>query len=329
MKFDVITIGGITEDIMFYVEDMKVLKNPNKFGSKTLLAFEDGNKIISDQQVVYTGGGGGANTAISFARLGLKTGLIAALGQDQTAVSSLNKLSKEKINTSFIKQFKGSWSGLSLVVTGKNQDEHIIFSHRAANEKLKIKAGDYKNLKTVWFYLASLSGPFWKGNLKDIFNLAAKKNSLLAWNPGAAQIHEGVEFLKPYFKKTDVLIVNREEAISLCLSKSRKLNQIKDLLAALADFGPNIIAITNGAEGAWVLDKGQIYFESGLPVKVVNSTGAGDAFGSSLIGGLILYKNDIAKALKLALIRSSIVVTEIGAQEGLLKIAEIKSKYKI
>ena len=194
--------------------------------------------------------------------------------------------------------------------------------------------------------MASLSGPFWKSNLKEIFALAAEKNSLLAWNPGTAQIREGVEFLKPYFKKTDVLIVNREEAISLCLSKGKKLNQIKNLLVTLTDFGPSIVAISNGDKGAWVinksstflqgikpckkvLDKGQIYFEPGLPVKVVNSTGAGDAFGSSLIGGLILYKNNIVQALKLALIRSSMVVTKVGAQEALLKIVEVNSKYKI
>jgi len=33
MRYNIVAIGGITEDIMFYVEDMKVLKNPNKFGS--------------------------------------------------------------------------------------------------------------------------------------------------------------------------------------------------------------------------------------------------------------------------------------------------------
>lgn len=329
MKFDITTIGGITEDIMFYVDDMKILKNSSKFGSKTLLAFETGDKIISDRQVVYTGGGGGANSAVSFTRLGLKTALIAALGADQTAVASLRRMAQDKINTSFVQQFKNNWSGLSLVVTGKNKDDHVIFSHRAANEKLQIKAENYKKLETDWFYLASLSGQSWKRNLKEIFILAFKNHSLVAWNPGVAQIKEGVKFLKPYFKKTDVLIVNREEAIDLCLSANKKLNQIKDLLTALIGFGPRIVAITDGAKGAWVISQGQIYFEPALKVKPVNSTGAGDAFGSSLIGGLILYKHNIAKALKLALIRSSYVVTKIGAQEGLLKINAINSKYKI
>lgn len=329
MQFNVISVGGITEDIMFYVDDMKILNNPSKFGSKTLLAFEDGDKIISDKQVVYTGGGGGANTAVSFARLGLKTGLIAALGTDQTAISSLRRMAQDKINTSLIQRFKNSWSGLSLVVTGKNKDDHVIFKHNAANEKLQINNKSYKNLETGWFYLASLSGQSWKRNLKEIFTLANSKNSLIAWNPGAAQINEGIKFLKPYFKKTDVLIVNREEAISLCLSGNKKLNQIKDLLLFLVSLGPRIVAVTDGAKGAWVINKGQVYFEPAVHVKVINSTGAGDAFGSSLVGGLILYKNNIAKALKLALIRSSHVVAKIGAQEGLLTIAQVKAKFKI
>jgi len=56
-----------------------------------------------------------------------------------------------------------------------------------------------------------------------------------------------------------------------------------------------------------------------LDRKVVNATGAGDAFGSGFISGLILYKGNIKKSLQLGMLNSNSVVTSMGAKHGLLK----------
>ena len=73
MKYDVITIGGITDDIMFYTDEMQVIKNRQRFGSQVLFAFESGGKIVSNREVIYTAGGGGANSARRFSPLGFRT----------------------------------------------------------------------------------------------------------------------------------------------------------------------------------------------------------------------------------------------------------------
>lgn len=330
MKYDVITIGGITEDIMFYLDRPLVLKHCRSENGKTMMAFEAGEKITSDREVFYTGGGGGANAAVSFARLGLKTALVAALGTDQTAKLSLERLKKEKINISLIQSHKNSWSGLSLVVTGKDKKEHIIFSHRAANEKLNVSLiKPLSKASASWVYLASLTGALADKNIKTVFNWKNKLGCKIAWNPGANQLKQGFKFLKPFLMSTDALIVNYQEALKLTgESKAKKPDNTKDLLYHLVMLGPKIVAITCGKDGAWVKEGNKIYFEPALKVKVLNTTGAGDAFGSSLIGGLILYQNDITASLKLALIRSSRVVAKIGAQQGLLSIKEVKNEYK-
>src|SRR3989344_1572639 len=98
MKYDVITIGGITDDIMFYTDEMQVIKNRQRFGSQVLFAFESGGKIVSNREVIYTAGGGGANSAVSFARLGLRTGILAALGDDLVSNEIIAKLKKDKVN---------------------------------------------------------------------------------------------------------------------------------------------------------------------------------------------------------------------------------------
>ena len=318
MKYDVITIGGITDDIMFYTDEMQVIKNRQRFGSQVLFAFESGGKIVSNREVIYTAGGGGANSAVSFARLGLRTGILAALGDDLVSNEIIAKLKKDKVNLDRLQRIRQTRTGLSFVITGSHKNEHIIFSHRAANEKLNLNSKHFSSLKTDWFYLTSLSGPYWRKNLELIFNQASKNKIKVAWNPGGTQLKSGYKNLKKYLALTSVLILNREEAMELVFNSGCKVKNTKKLLQILSQIGPKVVSISDGIKGAHVYSDGRYYFRKALSVVGVNTTGAGDAFGSSLVGGLILYQNDLKKALDLAIIRSNYVVREIGAQEGLL-----------
>ncbi len=314
---------------MFHTDDLQVINNPKKIGSAKLFAFEVGDKILSDQEVLYTGGGGGANTAVSLAKLGLKTALVGAVGDDSSAAKLIRRFKQERLDLSHLQIIKHYWTGLSFVIFGGPKNDRIIFRHRAANDRLRLLAKDFSKIKTPWYYLTSLSGSLAKANQDVVFAASAKNKVLVAWNPGAAQLKTGWRALKPYLKLTAVLILNREEAQELVLSSGEKNNKIAAMAKILSSAGPKIVSISNGPKGAYVYSGGQLLWEPALNLKPVNTTGAGDAFGSSLVGGLIIYRGDLKKALQLALIRSSQVVTKIGAQEGLLTLTEVKRKYHL
>lgn len=326
MKYDVITIGGITEDIMFHTDDLQVLKNSKKIGAAKLFAFEVGDKILNDEQVLYTFGGGGSNTAVGLARLGLKVALAGAIGTDPSALKILHHFKKEKVGLEFLQKVEHYWTGLSFVISAGAANEHVIFTHRAANERLQIETGKLAGVFARWYYLASLSGLNWKENLDKVFVAAAKKKVKVAWNPGATQLEAGYAYLKKYLKQTEVLILNKDEATTLAASVQNQPVALKpsELLEFLAGLGPKIVSISDGGRGAYIYSNGQQYFAKALAVQAVNTTGAGDAFGSSLIGGLLIYKDDLKKALDLAMIRSSYVVRQVGAQEGLLTLKEVE-----
>jgi sugar/nucleoside kinase (ribokinase family) len=100
------------------------------------------------------------------------------------------------------------------------------------------------------------------------------------------------------------------------------LNEEKNLLTILKNEGPKIVVVTNGKEGAHVYDGEKFYFHGILKdKKIVDSTGVGDAFGSSFVAGLELYKGDINKAIMLGLKNAHGVVNQAGAQNGLIQIA--------
>jgi len=328
-NFDIVAIGGITEDIMFHTSDLQIINSP-LLSKIPLFAFRPGDKIISDDKVFYVFGGGGANVAVSLARLGFKTKLIGAIGDDSSGERVRNYLIKEKIDPA-LEVIKKYWTGLSFVVTAGRKNEHVIFSHRAANERLLIDEKKLLCCPAKWFYLTSLSGNQALKNLNTVFHAAALQAVSIAWNPGSAQLKLPFARLRGFLKQTNLLILNKEEAKALLHSAGiAKDDSLKNLASALATLGPKMVAITDGANGAAILDSvGKYYFAKATSAKAVNTTGAGDAFGSSLLGGLLLFKGDTLKALKLGLIRSGLVVKHIGAQVGLNTLSEIKKNYHL
>ncbi len=330
-KFDVITIGGATQDIMYYTDKAELIKNKNDISKQELLAFEYGSKIASDD-VTLTFGGGGMNAAVSFALLNLKTSCILNLGSDWFAKEILKELKRKKIDTGFISNSRSVHSGFSFIINYGDYNEHIIFTHRGANKELKINKKILEKIDTKWIYITSLSGnnKITKNNLDNIFSFkegnfnhrhAGKVK--IAWNPGEGQLKYGYKFFKPYFKSIDLLILNKDEAIDLVISSNKKTNNINTLLKTIYSWGPKLVLITSGRLGAHIYDGKKIYYQKAVIVKSISTTGAGDAFGSSFVSAVIM-KYDIAKSLKFAMIRSCNVLRYIGAQRGLLDLKQIK-----
>ena len=86
-----------------------------------------------------------------------------------------------------------------------------------------------KKYKTNWFYLTSLQGDLWRKNMQTIFQVAQEKNIKISWNPGGTQLQAGYKFLQKYLKLTEVLHLNRDEAIELVLSYGKKVSDIEKL----------------------------------------------------------------------------------------------------
>ncbi len=154
----------------------------------------------------------------------------------------------------------------------------------------------------------------------------------VAWNPGHIQLHEGIETIGRYLKKAAVVIVNKDEAIELVVSDLKYrgqshefLNDVKNLLTIIKGWGPRIVIVTSGPDGADAYDGRDFYRQPAIKEKKrIDTTGVGDAFGSSFVAGLMLYKGDIAKAMYLASRNTASVIGEQGAQNGLLKKKELR-----
>ncbi len=317
-RFDVITIGGATEDLIAMVDDYVMINNATDPLRTKLVAFEYGAKIgITD---LHSGFGGGAiNSALAFTRLGKKVAVHACLGEDERGDRILQNLLKHKIDTRFTLRHAGA-SGLSTIVKTAAND-HVIFTYRGANDYLEIHSSLLRAMqKAKRVYVSSLTGP-WRNALKKIMDSKAN----IAWNPGRVQLSAGYSVLKQFLEKTEILILNKDEATQLYVSQQgiKKGNySIQQLLRALTKYGPRIVVITNAGKGASAMSNKTIYNQKSLSSKVVDTTGVGDAFAATFVASFDMH-HDISRALLVAAKNAASVLTKAGPHHGLKTAAEL------
>lgn len=177
-----------------------------------------------------------------------------------------------------------------------------ILTCKNLNDTLKFN--EVKKFKTKWMYYSSMM----KDSLKTQVKLLENYKGKLAFNPSEYLIKE--YNLNSILKKTNILILNKEEA-SL-------LTKNKDLLKGLYELGPEIVVVTDKNKDVKVYDGDKIFRIKPHNVKVKERTGAGDAFASTFVAGMIKGLT-IDKSLKLALKNSESVIKYFGAKNKLLK----------
>ncbi|MFA7662919.1 MAG: carbohydrate kinase family protein [Patescibacteria group bacterium] len=321
-KYDVVTIGGVVEDTTFFVNQGKLLKDSKK---DIFLSFELGTKV--DIKKTYLNlGGGAANTAVGCNNFGLNTGMVTRVGNDDRGKYILKELKKLKLDTSLVQTDQDEHTGFSFICGFEKNKLHAIFSYRGAASKLRFDAKTLENVKTRWMHVTSLKNKNWPELMDNIASYAKKNQTGWSWNPGGTQLLVGAKKLAKYLKVVDILLVNRAEAEELVGGNEKSVSEI---LKKLSKFGPKIVVITDGAKGAYVFESAnqKEYYHKALAKKIVDTTGAGDAFASGFISGMLMYK-DIKKALKLGMANSQGVLKEVGAQHGLLTKADLTKVFK-
>jgi sugar/nucleoside kinase (ribokinase family) len=199
-----------------------------------------------------------------------------------------------------------------------------MFLYRGANDFLTVQ--DWRPLKTSWFYLSSLTGESAE-IIPELFSYARAHGIKVAWNPGSDQLQGGYEDLSSYLELTDILTLNRREATSLVLSRNNrtKVNDEKELLAALHEMTGGIVVVTDSENGSYVTDGRTDYYEPKVSAELVESTGAGDAYGSTFVACHLLGYG-IKAAMKMAAENAASVISYVGAQKGLMTIEQLRDK---
>ena len=318
-KFDIITIGSATRDIFMKSEQFKIVEDKS-FATGQGECFALGSKIeIKD--IVFASGGGGTNTAVTFARQGLKTACVGAIGDDFNGKDILDELSREGVSVDHFQINKDGHTAYSVILVHES-GERTILSYKGEGQNFDVKKIPFDKFKTKWLFLDSLGGHY--DLLETAVNWAVKNGVKLATDPGGKELDHGLEKLRPLLKHFSIVKMNQEEAAKLTGIDYKNESEIFKFMDEIVD---GIFLMSKGPDGVVASDGKNIY-RAGVPDSpVVERTGAGDAFASGFVSQILTAtsnkrqatSDDIVKAIQFATANASSVVAQYGAKAGILK----------
>jgi len=311
--YDIITFGSATQDIRLKSKAFKILKDEKDFATGEGICLALGSKI-EVEDIAFTSGGGGTNTAVGFAKQGLKTAYCGAIGQDSAGEGIVKELKSFGVDTKLVFVKKEKHTNHSVIVFNEG-DDRTILAYRGASELLTKEDIPWNKLKTKWIYLAPLTGLLCDIT-EDIVNFAFENKIKIAINPSKQQLALPENILKNILQKTDILFLNQEEASFLT-----KINftEEQEIFKKIDQLCPGMAVMTKGGEGVVVSD-GKYFYSAKAHEgrKIIDTTGAGDSFASGFLSDYIKYDGDIEKSIQMGLANSEGNLAEVGAKTGLL-----------
>jgi len=255
-------------------------------------------------------GGKGANQAVAAARLGGEVRMVGRVGDDDFGAALLESASRDSVNTSYIIKDSQAATGVALITVDEEGQNTIVV---ASGANARLSAGDVyaaeKAFKGAGVLLLQLESPL--PAIQQAIELARKYGAKVVLNPAPAR-----ELPRKFLASVDYLIPNQSE-----LALLTGIEATSSAASALHDLGINHLIVTLGGDGVLVIDGPRETLLDAHPVKVVDTTAAGDAF----VGAFAVALTEGFSPLKAAAwgnAAGALAVTKPGAQPSLPTRAE-------
>lgn len=248
---------------------------------------------IEAEEIFFATGGGATNAAVTFARQRYSVACVAVVGDDDDGRAIVGELKHEAIDTSHVITHHDDRTAYSAVLIHPS-GERTILTYKGEGQHFSTANVPVDTLGAKWFYISSLGGHMELA--KALIARARRIGAKVAWNPGGREIA-----LKPPLDLVDVVSVNKEEARLLSMP-----------------IHAQIVMVTDGQHGVEVTSGGKEYHGEVKDTRVVDRTGAGDAYCSGFVAEL-MRSNDIEKAIHFGIANATSVVQQYGAKEGILR----------
>jgi len=321
----VVCIGSASKDIFILLDKTNVKENKKSLTEKRLMTFEFGAKVDAEGLAEEVGGSA-VNVGAGLSLGGFKSFVFSRVSKNEVGKWIQKRIGRLKLKKNYIQARGAEPSAISAIISDKENVDHTIIRTGDSTEKFDLeKALSKFREKVDWIYVGSQK----KNSVEKIgkiIDFAEKKKAKICFVPSGYQIKNNIKELKKYFNKFEVVFLNRDEAIEILQNLGVEFkDEPAELLQKIKELGFAQVALTDGAEGAYVSD-GKVSFHLGIDeTKKVETVGAGDAFVSGFLNSYI-EEGDIKKGLAWGIANSGGVLTQVGSTKGLLKRKELKVK---
>lgn len=301
----VTVLGSANVDLVIRAERM-----PNK-----------GETLIGDAFDIFTGGKG-FNQATAAARLGADVTFIGRIGDDVFGEMLRSAMETEKIDTRFVKTDVVNGTGVATIVVEPDGDNSIIVVPRA---NMCITPTDIDDAKDSIAYadvlLLQLETPI--DASQRAAEIARDNGTIVMLDPAPAR-----SLPDDFLDKIDILKPNTSEATGLLgyeiNTTERRTVAAKALQKQIAQDGLSTVVLTLGEQGVLLCTPSETTHIPAIPVEVVDTTGAGDAFSGALATAIAKGSN-ITESVKFAVAAGAAAVTVLGATPSMPTNEKIES----
>ena len=257
-------------------------------------------------------GGSAANTIAALARLGIKTGFIGRVGDDADGAYLRSEMVKEGVDTRGIEIARGrTGSAIVLVDPG---GERSMYVHPGVNDALSLTPENLSYVKSArYLHLSSFVGETVIEVQSEILD---RSKAEISFAPGMLYARRGLDALWGIISKTRVVFLNRDEIEMLTGSGYRKG------AGELDEVGAEIVVVTLGGDGCYIRTPDAEVSVPSFAARVVDTTGAGDAFCAGFLYGL-LNDEPLGVCGRLGNFVAAKCIEAVGAREGLPRKIEI------
>lgn len=272
-------------------------------------------------------GGSSANMAVGLARLGVRVGMVAALGADPLSDFLIDFLKGENVDTEHVQRVAGYLPSLCLTeVAPPDRFPQVFYRHCAVDTKLQATAADLGYAASAAMFITNgtslCASPSRESAYLAMEHAHGARSRVvfdvdyrsMSW-PDAASAGHAVRLALPYI---DVLIGNQPE---LCLTAG--VNDLDEAVRILRERVPVLVSKL-GDEGTRVWQGAESVFLPPYKVEVVSTIGAGDGFASGFLYGLLAGK-PILECLHHGNAAAAIVVSRLSCSEAMPTLAEVEA----
>lgn len=290
--FDILVAGEINPDLIL--------------SGNVVPEFGQVERLVDDARLVI--GSSSAIFACGAARLGLMVALIGVCGDDVFGRFMLDEMQKRDVDVSNVIVHPDRQTGLSVILN--NQTDRAILTHPGLIPALRgsdiseALLRQARHLHVASYFLQTNLQPDLPGLFRHARSVGITTS--LDTNYDTSEKWTGFDEL---LAVTNVFLPNKKEALSL--SGESNVNLAASRLGSKVE----TLAIKLGAEGALGVREGARVRVASIPIKVVDTIGAGDSFDA---GCLYAYLNqwDLETSLRLGCVCGALSTQQAGGTEG-------------
>jgi sugar/nucleoside kinase (ribokinase family) len=240
-------------------------------------SFPEPGKEVLVEDLLMTVGGSSANCAVGLARLGNAVTFATKIGQDVWGDFCFDSMKAEGVDTSMMIRDAALKTGITVAVTGSHERAFITYLGTIAalrtEDVPEAILGNFRHMHVGGYYLQDALRP----GLKKLFAAAHAAGLTTSLDCGYDPSEKWGPDILDTLTEVDVFLPNETEVCAI----ARRQDPIEAMRALSG--GRTQVVVKLGRDGCAALEGGQLRFVPSFPVRVVDTTGAGDSFNAGFL----------------------------------------------